>query len=281
MECDAARVWQRSFLLRPVAGAARINDILVDVPLRRVCRPGYDVIELEVAPAVLGPLFSMHAIDAAELKLIPHPILVFVICKPVRAVASDVRARGKTHWRREYQTFLPLFASSFFFKLSSRESISSRTSVDLGSTDSRWLYTSRLRRSNSRVSCRLSPSACFFSIRRSLLSFLAAQGPSARPRAGGVRSCGSAGVIPTPHREYRQGPTPSGNQYRETHWSLPRIGGAVRIAPSRTWPHRASLSPKLGSWAEIGKAPLTRKPNRPVRKELERRAVPSITILGP
>ena len=37
----------------------------------------------------------------------------------------------------------------------------------------------------------------------------------------------------------------------------------------------------FGSWAEIGKAPLTRKPNRPVRKELERRAVPSITILGP
>ena len=40
-------------------------------------------------------------------------------------------------------------------------------------------------------------------------------------------------------------------------------------------------SKDLGSWAEIGTAPLTRKPNRPVHKELERRAAPSITILGP
>ena len=54
--------------------------------------------------------------------------------------------------------------------------------------------------------------------------------------------------------------------------------GCVTIRPYACTRVTAS---SLGSWAEIGKAPLTRKPKRPVHKELERRAAPSITILGP
>ncbi len=60
--------------------------------------------------------------------------------------------------------------------------------------------------------------------------------------------------------------------------SSARLGSLLAIHRG----NRPLQRPRLfGSWAEIGKAPLTRKPNRPVHKELERRAAPSITILGP
>ena len=128
---DIAWVRQWSCLLRPVTGTTRIHDVLVDVPLRLVRRPSYNVIKLEESrPSLPHFLGAGNRRNGTGSHPSPNPCTCRRSARRGHGV-GHAGSRGSSSVPEVSSFVAPFSLLISSLGLSSRESIWSRTSVDL------------------------------------------------------------------------------------------------------------------------------------------------------